>query len=345
MRALLIKVLVYMAFEIKYIVGAIGVAGILAYLVIGTGDGRDTPEGIASGNGRIEAVQVDISTKIPGRVDKVLAREGDLVRTGEELARIDTAQLSAQLLRAKADIASAQSQVAQADAQIAQVKAQLKLAERELNRAAKLVEKGHTSQEAFDTRLSKRDVAKANLAAAKAALVSRQRQVDAATAAHKEIETQINDCILRSPTVGRVLYRLAEEGEVLPSGGRVLTLVNLAEVYMEFFLKAADAHRLAIGSEARIVIDGTDFAVPAKVIFVSPEAQFTPKQVETSSEREKLMFRIKVRVPTELVERHIDHVKTGIRGVAYVRPGSEPPAWPDWLEKRFDPPGQKLSGS
>ena len=76
-----------------------------------------------------------------------------------------------------------------------------------------------------------------------------------------------------------------------------MTLVNLQDVYMEIFLPAAAAHRLAIGSEARIVIDGADFAVPAKVTFVSPKAQFTPKQVETADEREKLMFRVKVRVP------------------------------------------------
>ncbi len=88
------------------------------------------------------------------------------------------------------------------------------------------------------------------------------------------------------------------------------------------------------------MIDGADFAVPAKVTFVSPQAQFTPKQVETQSEREKLMFRVKVRVPSELVERYVDYVKTGIRGVAYVRPGTNPPPWPAWLEKRFTPPNQ-----
>jgi HlyD family secretion protein len=150
--------------------------------------------------------------------------------------------------------------------------------------------------------------------------------------------------VLTSPTMGRVLYRLAEPGEVLGAGGKVLTLVDLAEVYMEIFLSAHDAHRLALGSDARIVIDGADFAVPAVVTFVSPEAQFTPKQVETASEREKLMFRVKVRVPTELVGAYIDFVKTGIRGVAYVRLGFTPPDWPPWLERRFEPP-VKASGA
>jgi HlyD family secretion protein len=136
--------------------------------------------------------------------------------------------------------------------------------------------------------------------------------------------------------MGRVIYRLAEPGEVLAAGGKVLTLLNLGEVYMEVFLPSREAGRIALGSDARIVLDPVPhFAIPATVTFVSPQAQFTPKQVETAEEREKLMFRVKVKVPTELVERHIEKVKTGVRGVAFLRlSGIEPPPWPDYLERR-----------
>jgi HlyD family secretion protein len=334
-----------MQMDFRLVAALAAFVGVIGLFLFSGDDERPVPEGIVVGNGRLEAVQVDVATKIGGRVDEVVAREGDLVKPGVLLARIDSAQLRAQLSRAEADVASARSIVAQAEAQIAQAEAQLKLADTELQRASALVERGHTSQETYDSRLSQRDVAKANLEASKAMLVSRERGVDAAIAAKHEIETQISDCELVSPVLGRVLYRLAEPGEVLPAGGKIMTLVNLGEVYMEIFLPAAAAHRLAIGSQARIVIDGADFAVPATVTFISPKAQFTPKEVETATEREKLMFRVKVRVPTELVERHIDFVKTGIRGVAYVRPGIDPPAWPAWLEKRFVPPAQKSSGS
>lgn len=319
------------------IVLAVAVGG-AAYLLLGLNNRPMLPQGIVSGNGRIEAVQVDISTKIPGRVKEIAVREGDLVRPGQVLASMDDAQLRAHLLKAQADVASARSLVAQAQASIAQAKAQLMLAEQEFDRTRVLIEKGHTSKENYDTRASQLAVATANVSAAEAMLVSRQRGVDAALAVVQDIETQIADIVLTSPTAGRVLYRLAEPGEILGAGGKVLTLIALSDVYMEIFLPAADAYRLAIGSEARIVIDGTDFAIPATVTFVSPEAQFTPKQVETASEREKLMFRVKVRVPPDLVEKHIDVVKTGIRGTAYVRPGSNPPSWPDWLERRMVPP-------
>jgi HlyD family secretion protein len=323
------------------LVATVAIVAAVAYLLFGGNGGNHIPDGIAYGNGRIEAVQVDISTRIAGRVKEITAREGDLVKAGSTVALIDSAQLQAQLLRARADVASAESQVAAAQATIAQSKAQLILAEQELKRTSGLVAKGVSSREAYDTRVSNRAVATANLAAAKATLVSRQRSVEAAAAGAQEIQTQIDDCTLVSPTLGRVLYRLAEPGEVLSVGGKVLTLVNLTDVYMEIYLPAAQAHRVSIGSEARIKVDILDFAVPAKVSFVSPESQFTPKQVETQSEREKLMFRVKVRVPSELILKHIDRVKTGVRGVAYVRlsntGSTSQPEWPEFLKKL--PPG------
>ncbi|MFV0368442.1 MAG: HlyD family secretion protein [Hyphomicrobiaceae bacterium] len=311
-----------------------GIVLLLAYLVFGRGGSEDLPDGIAFGNGRIEAVQVDISTKIPGRVSEISANEGDLVQSGETVALIDTSQLQAQLLKATADVASAESQVAAAEASIAQANAQLVLAGQTLARSEGLVEKGHTSREVYDTRVSQRDVARANLKAAEATRVSRQRSVDAAKAVVQEIQTQLDDCILKAPTIGRVLYRLSEPGEVLSVGGRVLTLVNLADVYMEIFLPAGQAHRVNVGSEARIKLDIIDIALPGKVSFVSPESQFTPKQVETPSEREKLMFRVKIRVPSELVQKYIDRVKTGVRGVGYVRlDGGSTPPWPASLQR------------
>ncbi len=315
-------------------IAAVGaVAGLGYFIFSGDGD-NNIPDGVAYGNGRIEAVQVDISTKIPGRVKEISVQEGDLVQRGQVVAKIDIAQLHAQHLRAEADIASALSQVATAKATIAQAMAQLKLAEQELDRAERLVKKGHTSRETYDTRISNRTVAKANLDAAEATLVSRRRSVDAARAVAAEIKTQIDDCTLVSPTMGRVLYRLTEPGEVLGNGGKVLTLVNLADIYMEIFLPADQAHRVAIGSDARIKLDVLDVAIPAKVSFVSPKSQFTPKQVETPSEREKLMFRVKVRVPQTLVLKYIQRVKTGVRGVAYVRLGDgEEPEWPAFLQK------------
>jgi HlyD family secretion protein len=101
---------------------------------------------------------------------------------------------------------------------------------------------------------------------------------------------------------------------------------------MEIFLPAEQAAALRVGSEARITVDSEPGrAVAAQVSFVSPEAQFTPKQVETRSEREKLMFRVKIQVPAELVQHYVERIKTGMRGVGYVKLDDNA-RWPDWLE-------------
>ncbi|MBU2876338.1 MULTISPECIES: HlyD family secretion protein [Alteromonadaceae] len=303
------------------------------------------PSDFASGNGRIEAVQVDISTKIAGRVQEVIASEGDLVQPQQALARINTDQLQAQLLRAEADVAAGESLIASAKASIAQAKAQQLLAKQELSRASDLIKKSAISKETYDTRVSALAVADASVEAADAMLISRQRNVDALKAGVHEIQTQIEDATLVSPSIGRVLYRLAEPGEVLGSGGKVLTIINLADVYMEIFLPSSQVHRIAIGAEARVKLDILDYPIPATVSFVSPESQFTPKQVETQSERDKLMFRVKVRIPQELVLSHIEQVKTGVRGVAYVRlaptDNESPSEWPEYLQNF--PPALNLS--
>jgi HlyD family secretion protein len=153
----------------------------------------------------------------------------------------------------------------------------------------------------------------------------------------KRIQTQIDESTLASPTRGRVLYRLAEPGEVLDAGGKVVTVLDLADVYMTIFLPTEQAGRVAYGAEARMILDAyPDLILPASVSFASPEAQFTPKEVETHTEREKLMFRIKVKLDEKLLEQHLEQVKTGIPGVSYIRlaGGAE---WPAYLAVKLPP--------
>ncbi|TWT49284.1 Macrolide export protein MacA [Rubripirellula amarantea] len=293
------------------------------------------PEGIVFGNGRIEAVQVDISTKYAGRVEKVLAREGDLVERGQLLVQMDTLELQATLAQAKAQFAEAEQAITQAEAVLLERDSQLQLAKRDLERAAKLLPQRAISQEEYDQKKSQREVASASLAAAKASVNTARRSADASKAAVNRIEVQIADAQLKAPTKGRVLYRLAEEGEVVSAGGKVLTLMDLSDIYMEIFLPAKQATQLSIGADARIVLDvAPGYAGVAKVTFVSPEAQFTPKQVETQEERDKLMFRVKIQVPQEQVVKHIEKIKSGIRGVAYVKI-DDTVDWPEQLDRLF----------
>lgn len=310
---------------------AVALAALLGYRC-GKGRGAALPPGIASGNGRLEAKLVDAAAKEPLRVLKVLVDEGALVKPGQVLVQLDTVTLQAQLTGAKESIAAAEERLAFSEASIVKQKSEIQLAETELERSRRLVQEGAGSQREFDVRQARLKTAKATLAEAEARLQTARQQVEVARANATTIQTRIDDATLRSPVVGRVLYRLAEAGEVLAAGGKALTLVNLEDIYMEIFLPSEQAASLTIGAEGRITLDyDPSRAIAGYVSFVSPEAQFTPKQVETRSEREKLVFRVKIQVPKEVAGPYIERIKTGVRGVGYVKI-SPSAVWPPWLQ-------------
>ncbi len=295
----------------------------------------DTAEGIASGNGRIEAVEVDITTKYAGRLVDILAQEGDMVEAGQVLANMDVQDMKAQLEQAEAEVEQARQKHIFAAAVIDQRTSELELWEKDIDRSRQLYQSKVVSLQKLQHDETAKDTAKATLDAARAQLADAEAAIEANIAKTDKIKTQIEDNVLKSPISGRVLYRLAEPGEVLPAGGKALTLLDLRDVYMTIFLPAEQTRKINIGSDAEILLDSLpDLIVPAKVSFVSPRAQFTPKEVETQTEREKLMFRVKVTIDPALLKNHVKQVKTGLPGVAYVR--MDPNAqWPERLSMKI----------
>jgi HlyD family secretion protein len=290
------------------------------------------PPGFAAGNGRIEANEIDIATKYAARLLELRVEEGDLVQAGQVIAVLDTRELAAQLRSAEAAVLQAQQQRDQVLAEIRQRQSELALADKELQRSLVLLGKNFVSEQKVDQQRTVRRTAEAAVAAAESRRGSAEAAIRVAEAEAERVRDLLQDGTLTAPKAGRILFRLAEAGEVLAAGGKVATLLDLSDVYMTFFLPAEAAGRVAIGGEARLLLDAAPGrAVPAQVSFVAARAQFTPKQVETRSERERLMFRIKARVPPTLVRQHLDQVKTGLTGMAYVRLDPQA-AWPAWLE-------------
>jgi HlyD family secretion protein len=297
------------------------------------------PKGIVSGNGRLEAKLADVAAREPLRIKDILVNEGDLVKPDQVLVLLDPATLQAQLTEAKASVIAAEKRLAIVNATITRKKSEINLAKIEVERSRKLVAENAGSQREYDMRKTALETSTAALQEAEADLATATQEVEVAKANVATVQTRIDDATLRSPVTGRVLYRLAEPGEVLAPGGKALTLVNLEDVYMEIFLPSKEAARIKVGAEARITVDyAPGRAAPGFVSFVSPEAQFTPKQVETKSERDKLMFRVKIQLPKELASAYIENIKTGVRGVGYVK--LDPNAvWPDWLQDLLQLPG------
>ena len=308
----------------------------------------ELPEGIAKGNGRIEATEIDIATKTSGRIVAILAKEGDFVQSGEILARMDDAVLSAQKTEAQAKVRQAesakQSAIAvvnqrksehiAAEAVVVQHRAELDAASKRLLRSQRLVGEGATPQQEVDDNRARVlgmqasisaaqaqvAAALAGIEAAKSQVLQAQSLIEASNATVSRIQADIVDSILIAPRDGRVQYRVAEPGEVLAAGGRVLNMVDLSDVYMTFFLSTNSADLVGLGSEIRLVFDALpSYVIPAQASFVANVAQFTPKMVETESERLKLMFRVRARIAPELLKQHLAQIKTGVPGMAYVK--------------------------
>ena len=320
------------------------------------------PDFVFHSNGRLELNRLDVASLYPGRVERVLVAEGDAVKANEVLVELSSAQSSGQLAaaqaatlraaelvqRARAGVTQAQQAVARADAEIAAYRQQQKVAKLELDNAKQMRREDLVSaselakrQADFERATASVKAAQAARAEAQAAVAQGQAAVAEAEAGVKQAQAQADtaasadaDMAIRSPLTARVEYRLVEPGTVIGAGSRVISLLDPADVSMNVFLPNVTVGGLRVGDEARLVLDGIDAVFPAQVSFIASEAQFTPKAVETADEREKLVFRVKLKVPADVAQRYDRLLKGGMTGDGYVRRDSSQ-AWPLALEVRL----------
>jgi HlyD family secretion protein len=297
--------------------------------------GRDMPQGIIKTNGRIEATEVDVSAKYPGRLATVTVDEGDEVTAGQVVATISSPETEAQLRGAQAQVLKAKQALAEAIALIAQRKSDLEFAKTDYERGVALVERKNISQQTVDLRRNKSEAADAALVAANAQRDQAEAAIKAAESDVDRYQSMLVDLVLVSPRTGRVQYRLARAGEVVAAGQRVLTILDLKDVYMTIYLPAEQAGKLSLGDEARTILDPVpQYVLPNTISFVAADAQFTPKSVETAEERQKLMFRVKLQGDPAVLDKYHRFVKTGVRGLGFVRTDPKIP-WPDELAVRL----------
>ncbi|AZC85200.1 HlyD family secretion protein [Pseudomonas chlororaphis] len=296
---------------------------LLALLLIAGGFGywKSTldrlPEGLNMGNGRLEATEVQIASKTPGRLAEVLVDEGDKVSKDQLLARMDTRTLEAQRAQAEADVVRTRENLAAAEANVQLRQSELLLATQELKRSRELFNRGYASQQIIDQQQARLNTGNAAVQAAQAQVAAVRAAIGSAKALVAQLTSEIDDSSLRAPIDGIIQLRLAEPGEVLGAGGRVLLLIDPSDQYMNLYLSASVTGRLAVGSEARILLDALpDQPLPAKISFVAAKSQFTPKEVETRDERQKLVFRVKLRLTQPAA---VPQAKPGMPGAGYVR--------------------------
>ena len=300
--------------------------------------GQTLPDGIVKSNGRIEATQVDVSSKYPGRLAEVTVEEGSSVTQGQVIAKLTSPEYEAQLRAAKADVQKANDALAAAEAEITSRQSALEFAKSDFERGQELMKTGFITKQVFEQRKRNFDLAVAAVQSFTSQRDQALSQIANSEAEVDRVQSIIDDLTLVSPRLGRVQYQLARAGEVVAAGAPIVTILDLTDVYMTVFLPAADAGRLAVGDEARIILDPVpDYVVPATVSFVAADAQFTPKTVETKDERAKLMFRIKLKIDPQVLQQYYTRVKTGVRGLGFVRtkPDVE---WPTDLQVKLPKP-------
>ncbi|MGC5699333.1 efflux RND transporter periplasmic adaptor subunit [Pseudomonas sp. NFXW11] len=282
------------------------------------------PEGLSVGNGRLEATEVQIASKIPGRLAEVRVNEGDKVLQGQLLARMDTRTLEAQRSQAEAEVVRARENLSAAEANVQLRQSELLLANQELTRSRELFKRGFASQQIIDQQQARLNTGNAAVLAAQAQVAAVKAAIGAAQAQVAQLTSEIDDSSLRAPIDGIIQLRLAEPGEVLGAGGRVLLLIDPNDQYMNLYLPASVTGRLTVGDESRILLDALpNQPLPAKISFVAAKSQFTPKEVETRDERQKLVFRVKVRLTQPAA---VPQAKPGMPGAGYVR--TAPVDWP-----------------
>ena len=290
------------------------------------------PEGIVQSNGRLEATQVDVSSKYAGRLSEVNVEEGSPVKVGQIVAKISSPETEAQLRAAQATLQKAKHAVVAAEAEIMTRQAALEFAKGDFDRGVELLKSGNITKQVYDQRQRNYEEAQAATTAVQSQRDQARAAVANANAEVERIQAMLADLALVSPREGRVQYQLARAGEVVAAGAPILTILDLTDVYMTIFVPAGVAGKLEINGEARLVLDPIpDVVIPATVSFVAADAQFTPKTVETKDEREKLMFRVKLKIDPSLLRKYISRVKTGVRGVGFVRTSANV-AWPDTLQ-------------
>lgn len=279
------------------------------------------PNGTPIVSGTVEATEAQLGFQSPGRIEAISVKEGDPVTAGTELARLDRAEAQARRDQAEAQLSAARALLAEMESgfrleEVAQARAarnvaqdRLSDAQRDLERTRKLRDGGAVSQEMLDKATTLAEVAKSQFTQADEQLHllesgPRKERVDAQRAAVAQAEAAVRsvDALLHNMTIhsefdGIVSVRHREPGEIVPAGSPVLTVINRDDRWIRIYISETRIGSVRVGQKAMISSDtDPDKSYQGEVVYISTEAEFTPKTVQTAEERVKLVYAVKVRI-------------------------------------------------
>lgn len=282
---------------------------------------------ILKGNGRIEGREIAVSTKFAGKLLEIKVDEGDEVKKGQLLAEIDSRSMAANIESQKAKSDEILKQVAATDAEIKATRSDINFFRKEVARTKTLIKQNFSSQLELDKNVNYLDKSEAKLISLEANKKALQASHKALLSSIKSQEIDLNDMKIYSPSDGVILYKLVEDGEILGNGGKLFIMYNPDDLYMTVYMPSEKAGQVKLGENAIIKLDAyKDKTFPAKVTFVAENAEFTPKEVETQEERQKLVFRVKLTLDSNKSRE----AKPGMPGDGYIKLDSSK-SWPAGL--------------
>ena len=295
---------------------------------------ESTPATGARVSGQAEATEVQIAPEVGGRIVEMTMAEGDRVKRGDVLARLDTRDVDLAVRRAQAersqvdaqlrllqagargeDIRQAEAQTAAAAADVAAAQADLVAAETDLQRFERLLEVNSGSQKQRDDAATRRNVARDRVTAARARETSaregvgrlragsRREEIEAARARVAGVDAQIatlekakGDATITAPMDGIITERLLDSGEIASPRAPIAVLADLDHAWAEVFVDEPVIPRIKLGQSATVFTDAGGPGIPGKVSYIASKAEFTPRNVQTAEDRSKLVYRVKIAV-------------------------------------------------
>jgi len=345
------------------VIAGVAIASLYATAIWHQGRRFNPPLSFVSAHGRIEAAEREIATQRAGRIGAVLVNEGDRVHAGQIVVRMDTQNFAAERRRAEARLGQVredrrqvrallsrrEAEIKQARTAIPQRESDLAAAKKTFERAESSYKKELIAKQQFDQALTHLTTAEAALAQerakelmleallrqAKIQIGQRDAMIDAMLANIQELKNEIADSALKSPIDGLVLSRLVDPGEVLAAGVKVLTFVELSEIYMTVFLSRSDAERVRVGAEARIILDAAPQDVlPAMVSSVTLGLADEPGEAENKGRQPEPPIGVRLKIVPEALEKQFVKINPGLTGLAHFRLDPNAP-WPEHLSLKL----------
>jgi HlyD family secretion protein len=299
--------------EIRILAAAGAIAGLLSC-------GNSADKGLIHASGHFEATEVRLASKVGGRLLSLPFWEGDRVKAGEVVAKLDTTDAEHELARARAELDAADARLSlllagtraediqRAEAELARAEADLAGATLDLARLEGLADRGTATLKARDDARTRKamldrvvaanraEVAKLKAGPRPPEIEQARAQKAAAAATVATIEQHISDATVLAPRDGTITSRATEPGEILPPGALLYILTDIAHPWLNVYIDEPSLSRIHLGDAVRVRVDGRSEEFTGKVTYVAQVAEFTPKNVQTPEERAKLVFRVKVEV-------------------------------------------------